>query len=183
MSDGTVVRAPNEWICVVQGGRLRHIPDLPTFDNLGFVPGDINQITNDQFGSIKQGDPIPHLDSRLLRGPDQKIYLMVHGSRRYVPDPATLEQLAVKQGPRDVSAQLLTELPEGPSLPAITSRLVRAPDGRVYLIINGMFRYIPDPETLKHICVQGGATGVSSDFMATLPTGPPLPQGTNACGS
>ncbi|MBV9759289.1 MAG: hypothetical protein JO340_01885 [Acidobacteriaceae bacterium] len=181
--DGSVIRAPNEWICAVQAGRLRHIPDLPTFDNLGFVATEIIPITNDQFGSIKQGPDMPHLDSRLLRAPDRKIYLMVHGTRRYVPDPATLSNLAVKHAPVDVTDRLLDSLPAGPELPMINSRILQGPDGRMYYIESGLFRYIPDSETLSHLCGNGGALKVSSEFMTSLPVGLPLPHNVTPCGS
>jgi hypothetical protein len=181
--DGSVVRAPNEWICFVQNDRLRHIPDMPTFNNLGFVPADITPITNDQFGSIKEGAPMPHLDSRLLRGPQGQVYLMVHGTRRLVPNPLTLANLALTQPAVNVSNDFLTSLSEGPPLPVVTSRLIRAPDGHVYVITSGMFRYVPDTETLTNLCLTQSVVDVPPGFMASLPIGPPLPHNSKRCGA
>lgn len=181
LPENTAVRVPSGYFCVVQEGRLRRIPDNTTLNNLGFVVNEINNITPDQLGSMARGPEMPNLDSRLLEGEHGKIYVMVCGVRRYVPDPVTLRNLAIHHAPAELSEALAHSLSEGPPLPELASPLMRGPDGRVYLIVDGIFRYVPDPVTLGNICLPDQIVSVSADVIASLPNGPALPHNSNHC--
>lgn len=181
LPENTAVHIPSGYFCVVQKGRLRRIPDNTTFNNLGFVVNEVANITEDQLGSMKEGAAMPHLDSRLLQTDGGKMYVMVRGMRRYVPSPVTLRNLGIHQTPAKLTDTVAASLPEGPPLPELNSPLVRGPDGRVYLIVDGIFRYIPDSATLVNVCVPQKMINAPADVIASLPDGPALPHNSKHC--
>lgn len=180
LPENTAVRVPGGY-CVVQHRHLRRIPDDTTFNNLGFVVNEVNDITQDQLGSIDQGPPMPHLDHRLWESNDGKIYVMSRGIRRLVPGPETLHNLWIPQQPGKLTSTLAESLPEGPPLLQLPSRLMRGPDGRIYLIVEGIFRYVPDAVTLGNLCIPQNMVSAPADVIASLPDGPALPHNANHC--
>ena len=120
--DGTVIRTQDGGIWFVEHNRLRHIPDPQTFGNMGLEASDIKNPSAEQLASIKEGDMLPHLDTRLIRKRTGEIYLLVKGFRRHVPDPVTLQAVQAGQPVITVPPDVLDAFPEGPPLPAAAPR-------------------------------------------------------------
>ena len=84
--------------------------------------------------------PADRLGGDLARDPATgKVYVIVDGQRRYIPDPVT-QQILGLAGPLPINLQPneLLRYPEGPALPAIREgTLLQESNGPIYVIKNG----------------------------------------------
>ncbi|MGH2354372.1 MAG: PQQ-binding-like beta-propeller repeat protein [Chloroflexota bacterium] len=84
--------------------------------------------------------PPGRLGGSLVRDPATgKVFVIVDGQRRHIPDPET--QLLLRLAgplPRDLNASELAAYPEGPALPSLAEgTLLRANNGPIYVIRGG----------------------------------------------
>lgn len=84
-------------IYLYKDGALRHIPDPPTLQLLGYSFSDVNDISSDEFSKYIQKPALESISSgRLVRANNQyEVYIILDGEKRHVPDPLTL--LAIQQ--------------------------------------------------------------------------------------
>ena len=79
-------------VYLYKDGALRHIPDPPTLQLLGYSFNDINVISAQEFQKYATK---PALESvvtgRLVRAKNKpEVYIIIGGEKRHVPDPTTL---------------------------------------------------------------------------------------------
>ncbi len=93
--------------------------------------------------------PPDRLGGDLVRDPSTgKVYVLVDGQRRYLPDPATQQLLGLGgRLPVNLTAAELVRYPEGPALPSLAEgRVIQTTNGAVYVIRGGKRVWIPSPE-------------------------------------
>ncbi len=56
--DGTLIKATGDEVDLVQNGQRRWIPDMATFNAMGFQWSDVQTISDTQFAAIPQGQPL-----------------------------------------------------------------------------------------------------------------------------
>jgi outer membrane protein assembly factor BamB len=84
--------------------------------------------------------PAERLGGDVVRDPATgRVYVIVGGKRRYIPDPATQAILGlIVTVPQNLGASELVRYPEGPPLPALAEgTLLQAGNGPIYVIRNG----------------------------------------------
>lgn len=72
------------------GNRVRHIPDPPTFDLLGFSWAEAIDIKNSELSSYQILPPITSLKDMRLFEYRGRVYGLVNDKLKHVPDPPTL---------------------------------------------------------------------------------------------
>jgi len=93
--------------------------------------------------------PPDRLGGDLVRDPSTgKVYVLVDGQRRYIPDPVTQQLLGLGgRLPASLTAAELVRYPEGPALPPLAEgALIQTANGPVYVIRGGKRVWIPSPE-------------------------------------
>ena len=91
--------------------------------------------------------PADRVGGDLLRDASTgKVYAMIDGTRRWIPDPITLGRLGLgSRLPSTVSASDLAKTPIGPDLPALTEgAVIRSTTGAVYRIVDAQRSWVPD---------------------------------------
>jgi outer membrane protein assembly factor BamB len=75
-----------------------------------------------------------------------KVYAMVDGTRRWIPDPITLGRLGLgSRVPTTLPSADLAKISEGPNLPPLTDgSIIRSSTGAVYRIIDGQRSWVAD---------------------------------------
>ena len=89
--------------------------------------------------------PADRLSGDLVRDPSTgKVYVIVDGQRRYIPDPGTQLLLGLAGPlPTNLNASELARFPEGPALPSLgEGSVLRSSNGVVYAIRNGQRAWI-----------------------------------------
>ena len=123
-----------------------------------------------------------HTWKRLIQANTPTIYF-VHDRIKYpIPDPPTLNYVALEQQLQileRVSTIELNAYPEGRPIASILSlRLVQGPkdgDGASFLVENGRRRWIPNPDTFGTLGLDMGKLEIlSHEKLAEIPLGPPI---------
>jgi hypothetical protein len=132
-ADGTLIKASGPEVDMVKyiGDRpeRRWIPDPPTLNDMGLNWGAIQKISDEDWNAMAVGPPFPsRADGTLLRGSDQKIYVMLGGQRHWVPDPDTFNARGYNWGAvRQTEDDDLNAIPLGTALPTADSVHPRFP--------------------------------------------------------
>ncbi len=115
--------------------------------------------------------------SVLQAAESQRVYLITHSKRHYIPTPATLQALGVANQVKTASDSLLNAIPLGSDLPALDSPLIqKANTGEVFILEAGKRRYIPNTATLAAVNIaKRQIRGVSGEVADTIPLGQPVP--------
>ena len=79
-----------------------------------------------------------------------KVYAMINGTRRWIPDPITLSRLGLgSRLPVTVSPSDLSRVPSGADLPALTEgSTIRSSTGATYRIADGQRVWVPEGDTI-----------------------------------
>jgi hypothetical protein len=94
------------------------------------------------------GAPRPDLDGYRMKGPgDPKIYLVDQGYRRWIPDPATYNNL-FRDWNGIVQDPLIFDVPEGLQLASGTVLAKGSGTAPVYLVEPGSKRWIASPHNM-----------------------------------
>jgi hypothetical protein len=95
-----------------------------------------------------------------------KVYVLIDGTRRWVPDPVTLSRLGLgSRLPISATGAELARVPAGPDLPALTEgALIRSSTGATYRVIDGQRDWLPDGSV--------GAVDAPDQVVRTLPFSP-----------
>ncbi|HWY96120.1 MAG TPA: hypothetical protein VNX69_13045 [Steroidobacteraceae bacterium] len=120
--------------------------------------------------------------SSFVRGTTSPQVFSVNGSRRAVPDTATLKFISEGQAVRTISDGDLAAIPLGPPLPSradgtlLSARMERPPPSKpVYYMARGLRRLIPDRETLFGFTEGGFGQEIAPADLAAIPEGAVLP--------
>jgi hypothetical protein len=88
----SLLRTPDGKVFQRFKNTVRHIPDPPTFELLGYNPADIIDISQKQLASYKIISPITRLrDMKLVQTPNGKAFAIVNDKLKHIPDPLTLQ--------------------------------------------------------------------------------------------
>jgi len=187
--DGLVVRDPQGRCWVAAGGERVRVADAAALARLGVPRPRIRPVDAVTMAATPPcADQAPlglvRLGALLRPGGPQgagqvdQVWRIQAGWRRPVPDAATFaswgwsaDDVAV------VPAGQLEEVPAGAPLPLRDGTLVRAASGPVYLVTDGLRRWVPSALVLRAYRYPAAAilTGVPAAVIARLPLGPPLP--------
>ncbi len=91
--EGDIIAGPSPHWYLVSNGMLCHIPDIPTFNALGFVKGSLMGATEDAL-TLPMGDPLQSLasDCAIIRKPNtDDIFIVLDGKLCHIADVPTLE--------------------------------------------------------------------------------------------
>ncbi len=117
---------------------------------------------------------------RLIQGAGPTVYLVKGGEKRAIPDPATLNYVALGhelQLLERVSTVELNAYPEGEPITSIWEySLIRGPDHAIYWIEDGKRRWIPNPDTFTNLGLD--PTRVEDkpkEELSRYPVGQPVP--------
>ena len=114
-----------------------------------------------------------------------RVYALIDGFRRWIPDPVTLSRLGLgSRLPISVNAAELSRIPPGPDLPALTEgTVIRSTTGAMYRIVDGQRSWVSDGDpsafdapdqvvrTLPLVVPNGGAIKGSDDRVYVLEDG------------
>jgi hypothetical protein len=166
------------WFFVVDGTK-RWIASPLVLATYGFEASKVRIVAQATVDAIPEGAPLAtqtgHLaeGSRPRNGRDGRIFLVLDGLLRHVPDPATYNKLF-----KDWSG--LIELPNvqnylvGPAIPEDAS-LAKASGPEIYLLIDGVRRWIPSPAIFGRYDFSPAAVRtLSDDALRRIPAGPNL---------
>jgi len=120
--------------------------------------------------------------SRFVRGTTDPQVFAVNGTRRAVPDAATLKLISAGQTVRTLSDDALKAIPLGPPLPSradgtlLSEKLAAAPPLKtVYYMARGVRRLVPDRETQIMLVQTGAVQDIALADLTAIPEGPLLP--------
>jgi hypothetical protein len=118
-------------------------------------------------------------EGSLIIGDGPEVYLIQNGTRRWVPDPQTLQAVNPQSWAavqRVVQSDLFA-VPAGVPLPALQDgSLSICPDGTAYFARGGRFHLVPDAATLAALPRDRAATTLAEDFvLLKAAVGDPLP--------
>lgn|GEM_PF-1158964 len=91
--------------------------------------------------------PVDRVGGDLVRdGATGKVYAMIDGTRRWIPDPVTFSRLGLDSRlPLTVSSSDLSKVPSGADLPALTDgATIRSSTGATYRIADGQRAWVPE---------------------------------------
>ena len=117
--------------------------------------------------------PAPELNGLLLQLPGQpKVYLVLNGFRRWVPDPGTFNSLFV-QGARVIQDIGIGAISEGDPLTSGAVLLKGNSAPNTYLVTNGVKMWIPSPDIFQTYQFNSGAVVTVPQIVADfIPSGP-----------
>ncbi len=123
--DGTLLRIPIGTVYFLDGGQLRGIPDLRTFDVLGFTWPEVKNVSDTEIATLPMGPSYPPLTSRLPRNPATTVFALQRGKRRGFPDLPTLVAFLQTVGwsineVTDVSDAVIALIPDGGAFPHLS---------------------------------------------------------------
>jgi len=104
-------------------------------------------------------------DGALVSTPDGRVYVLVGGLRRYIPDGVTFESFGFKWSSiMPVPSAWLNAIPAGQDVPSTLAdgRLIRSPNGQVYVMQSGGKRYVISGDVMA-------SCGYGWDSIAVLP--------------
>ena len=121
--------------------------------------------------------------STFARGTTNPQVFAINGTRRAVPDDATLKLISAGQTVRTMSDADLAAIPLGPALPSradstlLSQQMpVPLPQPIVYFMARGQRRRVPDVQTLAGFISAGSTVHqVAPADLSAIPEGPPLP--------
>jgi hypothetical protein len=158
---------------------LRHVPNGGTFENL-FPSWDAVPIT---LGNLPVGDPITD-GAYLAQATGQaRQFLIIDGTKRWIASPAIFASYWFDSTKiRSLSPDVLNAIPDGPPLATQTAyapdgvRIRDASSGRIYLVLDGMLRWVPDAQTYVQLFIDW-SSAISLPNVENYVIGPQLTEG------
>jgi hypothetical protein len=117
-------------------------------------------------------------DGTPIKGSTDPVFIMVHGQKRWIPNPQTFDALGLKWDEiLVVPNQVIDPIARGPDYPSLRGPVVKGSGPNVYLLQRGVRRWIPDPETFEAIGLRWESIQLLPDAeLQLIPEGPPIPQ-------
>ncbi len=134
--DGTLMKtAASSKVYVMIGGKKKWIPTPEVFEQLGYAWTNIKILSDAELGKI------PDYEDNLIRlSGDTKIYLVVSGIKRHIPNPVIFQDYGFSWSDvKDVSQAVIDKYK--------TAFLIRASkEPEVYYLTDGIRKFIPTLE-------------------------------------
>lgn len=183
---GTLLKGSDGAVWVTLAPYRKWMTHLGALSDCGYRLGNANTVPDGVLAGLPPAAAVSgcSVDGSLLRTPDGGLYAVRGRLRRHLPNAPTLEANGLSWG--HITPVPDGWLPAGRPLPDVvaTGRLVRSPQGAVYVMQSGAKRYLTGPDAMA-ACAYGwdAATGLSEATVATIPdgspiSGPPCPQPT-----
>jgi hypothetical protein len=189
--EGDLIKAPGDpAVFLVWNSVRRRIPDEATllsrwrWDQVKTVPQEV-------VDEIPRGPDLPSVaapaaaaEGDLIKGSDRpERYLVEFGERRRVPDETTLLSWWTSDQVKTVPQEVVDAIPRGPDLPKVAPPAVvvegdlikSSGDPAVFLVRDGVRRWIPDEATLLSRWTSDQVKTVPPEVVDAIPRGPDLP--------
>lgn len=116
-------------------------------------------------------------DGTLIKNSSPQVYIIVKGQRRWIPDPNTFNALGLNWNMiQTLPTNIVAAIPKGPDYPSLPGSLVKGSDPKIYLLQNGVRRWIPDPETFEALGYRWNSIyQISDTALNQVPQGQPIP--------
>jgi hypothetical protein len=184
--NGTLLKGSDGAVWVTLAPYRKWMTHLGALSDCGYRLANANTVPDGVLAGLPPVGAVSGCtaDGSLLRTGDGSLYAVRGGLRRHLPNSATLEANGLSWG--QITPVPDGWLPAGRSLPDVvaTGRLIRSPQGSVYVMQSGTKRYLTGPDAMA-ACAYGwdAATSLSEAIMASIPdgspiSGPPCPQPT-----
>jgi hypothetical protein len=178
-TDGMLIgNQPNGAIYLVIDGKLRWIPNLPTYNNLFSRPNvGLPAVTQYPIGAqLTDGAYLANTPG------DARIFFVVDGTKRWISSLSAMSRYGFTGAIRSLTPAQLSALPDGPPVnntgyPVIgkDGARISTPDGTIYLVINQQLRWIPNIATYNNLFSGGSVASVPT--VAGYLVGPALTDG------
>ena len=150
--DGTLLQSSSgEAVYVIKDGKKEWIKTAEEFIAGGYKWEDIKVISPEEIAAIADytpsettpSKPTDYPDGTLMKIPESfKVYVVISQKKKWIPTPEVFETLGYKWG--DVKILSKNELS---NITDYEDNLIRMiGDYKVYLVVNGIKRHIPNPE-------------------------------------
>ena len=146
--DGTLLKGEGSpKIYVIKEGKKKWIKTAEEFIAGGYKWEDVKTISQEELDSIPDytggTTPSTYPDGTLLKTPESfKVYVIINQKKKWIPTPEVFETLGYQWGSITIIDR--TKLAQ---IPDYEDNLIRTiGDYKVYLIVNGIKRHIPNPE-------------------------------------
>jgi hypothetical protein len=187
--NGSVIQAEGDpSIYIMENGKRRRIPDVETFNMMKLTQSMVIKLSKTDLERITVGVPIP---SRLIPmipmmekalyqvSGDPTVYILFNGKTRSIPDPETLGFMGYNSSQvNQVSAADLSRYSRGDRMPSRKNGALVQESGKpeIYVMENGLRRWIPDIETSRELGLNSGSVqSISSSDMSAIPKGADIP--------
>lgn len=183
ITDGMrIVLQSNGAVYLAIDGKLRWIPNQPTYNNL--IVGAVTAVPVNSITQYPVGPPITNGAYLAAVSGQPAIYLVVDGTKRWINSPAALNRYGFNGPVRQLTTAQMAAIPDGPQIgnPPYTfigkdGALVQtANDGKVYLVINEQLRWVPNPATFNNLFISNASIASVPDANGYL-VGPQLTDG------
>lgn len=116
---------------------------------------------------------------RLIQGSSSTVYFVFNAMKQGIPDPPTLNFIALENSLQlleRVSTIELNAYPEAEPIRSVLEyELISGPDGAIYLVEGSKRRWIPNPETFVTLALDATkVTKLSQEEIAKVPLGRPI---------
>lgn len=181
---------PDEY--VVYDGEIRALPASASANPFNFRPYYMMQVIKVPNTPYRMGSPIG-ADVRLATTPGQpEVWLLIDGIKRHVGGPDVMTRYDFSWTIQSVTPDVLANLPSGPPL-GLALDMMPWPDGarlhenntgKIYLVIDGQLRWIPNPATYNNLFADWDIPLDRNEVSADVyRTGPPITDGAYLCQS
>jgi len=186
LSDGGLFRGSAPAVYLVTGGLRRHVPDPVTFDALGLEWADLRVVPDPILNQLPTGTPMLKAtgDGMLVKGPGPEVYVMQGGHRHHVATWAAFVSCGYGQDAvKHLEGATINAIPLGPPETGAPCPRPSFPDGtllhgaghRVYVMVQGVKRHVPDALTMDvRRMREGDINHVAESTLALVEQGSPL---------
>ncbi|MCW1892564.1 MAG: hypothetical protein KIH65_005020 [Candidatus Uhrbacteria bacterium] len=174
----SLLKDPGGKIWLIVGQERRHIVNMETFREFGFIEDEVEQATEGDLMQYEIGEKLTtdSMDPQglLVQVKGLKAVWYAEGGRKHLLEhPALLSMYFRGERPKQITQATLDELDTAEPFKIEDGELVKASDSpAVYVIEHGMKRPIPSGETFESMGWKWSSIRtVPSDFLATYPDG------------
>jgi len=148
----------NEKVYLIENGEKRWIVNSTTFNYLGYDWNDIAAIDVEDFSEYPEGNKLEVIitssDGSLVRGSDDKVYLIENSQKRWITSPQAFSENGYRwEDIKTVNDDEIFSYATGNGISASTiypdGTLVQGEGPEVYLIENGQKRWITSPRAFS----------------------------------
>jgi hypothetical protein len=174
--DGTLIKAPEERVYLLEEGRKRPIP-TPGVLKSRFKETDAVVVTNDQLAAYPDGEAVSYRDGSLINVPGGPVWVVSEGKRLGFASAEIFERLSYSWSRvKPVTDAELRLHPEGPPITQVSAThpngsLVKAGGPEVYLVEGGQKRLIPSPGIFSSRFDEADIISVTDAELAAYPSG------------
>jgi hypothetical protein len=154
-------------VYVVSDGMRRPIESAQAFLSLGFSWGNVRAVSKSELDAHPQGGLLRlgdwHPDGVLLQSPQDAMFVIDDGKRRYIPSPLIFESQFRWQEAVKVSSEVLNRYPQGQNM-LYPDGLLIASATSVYIMDDNVKRPISSPEVFESYGLNWRQVRRATDF-------------------